>query len=552
MELLLTHGAQLGLVDRRGRTCLHCAASMGHASCIEFALDFGADEFIEIKQDNGFTCLHNAIRSNNIECVRILLQAGADVAAETADGSNAYELAGKQRNQSIMKMLLEYDASSHDYSDSCSDSYTDRSESSLSDDMFDGLNTYTLTPAPKKFLPPNHERVDQQTPSTYSYFTAQQTPGYISSTPGRFSSPHMSYSPAISPYSHGGLFNHRGVLSSHQYYSQRGNSMQYTDVVNTQSQQFEHKGDMWTVCYTDDNYPYYFNSSTNFSTWYDPRVNEQESGQELDSLPRPPPVTTDISQGTNQLVEEKESGLCIQTKEISSPTRMIEVQSSTPQQSYEPTPIRIKEQTLATPSRQQPASKSQPLSRILNENIDEKSKAPADPRAALIDMLSKRNPPPTTTEENPKSKSMSPVSGQQSNDPKVQVNNDNDTSDPRAALMKMLKQRNSSSGESEKEERASPTTESKDQSQKIEKDSDDPRAALMAMLKNRKSSSDEKSAAMKSPQSGDIKVRASKDNDIVTTPQKTRGASKDDLTKDPVLQKYMKMSSFGVSSIHPV
>eukprot|EP00956_Cyclotella_meneghiniana_P045214 scaffold359150_cov83-Cyclotella_meneghiniana.AAC.1 len=28
MELLLTHGAQLGLVDRRGRTCLHCAASM--------------------------------------------------------------------------------------------------------------------------------------------------------------------------------------------------------------------------------------------------------------------------------------------------------------------------------------------------------------------------------------------------------------------------------------------------------------------------------------------------------------------------------------------
>lgn len=549
MELLCTHGANLGLVDKRGRTCLHCAASMGHASCIEFALDFGADDFIEIKQVNGFTCLHLAIKSNSNECVRILLTAGADVAAETADGCNAYELASKQRNQGIMKILLEYDGSSHDYGDSCSDSYGD--QSSLSDDMFDGLNTYTITPAPKKFLPPSHERIDQQTPSTYSYFTAQQTPGYFSSTPGRFLSPHPSYSPGMSPYGHGGLYNHQGVLGSHQYYNPGGNSMHYTDMTNADSQQFEHQGDVWTVCYTDDNYPYYFNSSTNVSTWDDPRATEQQNSEELDSLPQPSPVTTDMSQGQNQLVQEKESNLCIQTEEISSSTRTIDIQSSsTPQQSHGTMPTCNKQLNLATPSRQEPASNThQPSNGLSSEN---EIKGPIDPRAALIDMLNKRNPPPNATEEKPESKPISRGSSQQPNDPNL--NDKDETPDPRAALMEMLKQRNPSYNVIKEVEKAATPTESKDQSKKIETDSGDPRAALMAMLKNRKSSSDSEPRDVTSPkkspkQLGDDKVKESTDNATAITPQKTKGVSKDELTNDPVLQKYMKMTSFGVRGI---
>ncbi|KAL3777691.1 hypothetical protein HJC23_001423 [Cyclotella cryptica] len=42
-----SHGANLGQVDRSGRTCLHCAALTGHSSCLAFALDYGADEYIE-------------------------------------------------------------------------------------------------------------------------------------------------------------------------------------------------------------------------------------------------------------------------------------------------------------------------------------------------------------------------------------------------------------------------------------------------------------------------------------------------------------------------
>ena len=143
MELLLSHGANLGLIDGRGRTCLHCSAQAGHASCLSFALDSGADEYIEVTSNDGFTPLHLAVRANKTECVEILLEAGANVSAETASGLNVYDLASKSRSERIMQLLLEYDVSE---GESCS--YDEDDESSLSgEDLFRGLNKYTVSPA---------------------------------------------------------------------------------------------------------------------------------------------------------------------------------------------------------------------------------------------------------------------------------------------------------------------------------------------------------------------------------------------------------------------
>ena len=70
MELLILHGANLGLVDGLGKTCLHCASQSGHASCLALALDSGADEYLEVLSHDGFTPLHFAVRSNKTECVK--------------------------------------------------------------------------------------------------------------------------------------------------------------------------------------------------------------------------------------------------------------------------------------------------------------------------------------------------------------------------------------------------------------------------------------------------------------------------------------------------
>jgi hypothetical protein len=536
MELLLTHGAQLGLVDRRGRTCLHCAASSGRANCLVFALEFGADEFIEVKQDNGFTCLHAAIRANNKECVEILLQAGADLAAETADGCNAYELASKQKNGSaITKILLEHDAtSSGSYSGSSNDESYDTSLSG--DDLFRGLNTYTVTPAPKKLMPPMYENAEQQTPSTY--WTAQQTPMT------RFlSSPMIHSSPIISPHGHIDFFN-QGLLGSYRYNtpgSIHNTGMTYNEY------QFVLEGEWWTQCFTGDGYPYYYNTCTNVSTWDDPRISsaEQYPGEEqLDNLPQTPdtsPGQTRMKQKNKQEdntpmppmpVPDSQTLPC----DVKSSPALQQNSHSTPHQStgqttspnHKMATSNVKE--LIPAASNQSTRKESPSMKPESKSINIVEEKDLDPRAALIDMLKKRNPPI-------ESKKLAP-----------EAVDEDETPDPKAALMNMLKQRNSSHEDSGKSTDTPPplvTTQT-------ENANADPRTALMAMLKARNASISDNSSkevpttVKKSPKQSNNVPGSGVDKSIEEA-DTNKALSKDELMKDLVLDKYMKMSAFGVS-----
>lgn len=546
MKLLLTHGAELGLVDRRGRTCLHCAASSGHASCLAFALDFGADEYIEIKQDNGLTCLHLAIRSNNMECVSILLEAGADLAAETADGLNAFELANKTRNQGIVKLLLEYDvASSGSYSESCSSqSY----ESSLSgDDMFAGLNTYTVTPAPKRFMPAMRNE-GSETPSTY--YTANQTPSCFPATPGRFMSPHLM-SPSSGVYGNACFFQNQGLLNSYRYGSP---GIPYNAGIHLNETQFVLNGEVWTICYTRDGYPYYFNSVTNKSTWNDPRsskVNEQVTTNELDELQHMPSHTVrstsahesglTATQGATQLVNRDisehdvnrpaptESGQNSQELGITTLSPVHQTMNHIPSLNHGETARVIDEVEPTTPSHPalvETTRKPAPTSSI-GANVDQV----IDPRAALLDALKKRKSPNDEPIDIP--------SEQNTN------TNDDDESrkDPRAALMDMLEKRNPSTtkSSSKKDHEPAPHSKSEDQTEK----DPDPRAALVAMLQTRNPIQDESPPAIPKKSVEPIKAEDCNKGDKASTPGKTM--SKDDLAADPILKKYEKMLSFGVS-----
>ena len=144
LNLLILHGAHVGVVDGRGRTCLHLASQQGQVSCLLSVLELGGDEFMEVRDDEGWKCLDLSIRANRMECVQILLQTGAHVSVDTM------ELASKKPK--MTKLLLEYTADT-DSIDS-EDDESRSSSSSMSGTIFSGLDTFIASPELRQFQTP--------------------------------------------------------------------------------------------------------------------------------------------------------------------------------------------------------------------------------------------------------------------------------------------------------------------------------------------------------------------------------------------------------------
>ena len=318
MKILLQYGADVGLVDGRGRTCLHCAAQAGHTSCLAYAIDSGADEWIDVRQDDGYTCLHLAVRSNKMECAEILLQAGADVAAEAADGSNAHDLA-RLGNKKIAKLLLEYDTPDLGQDSEVNLDFDDDCDSlSLSgSDMFNGLNTYILSPPPKHAA--SHHWVDaddyydNDDDATEIRFI-QQSQYYDrarSSTRLEHCSPppgHLLHSQQ-SHHVDGGIrwsvpnnqIGHQflqqsypssmGFSSSYHYGPQiPGNNFhQHTSY---DEGEFTYCNEQWMIGFAEDGHQYFYNINKDVSTWEDPRENVMSPVNASLSLYCAPQVST--------------------------------------------------------------------------------------------------------------------------------------------------------------------------------------------------------------------------------------------------------------------
>ena len=238
-ELLVEHGANLGLIDGRGRTCLHCASQSGEEECLLFVLENGADEYIEVLTHEGYTALHTAIRANKTGCVKILLQGGADVSAEAANGSNVYNLASKQRSERIMKLLLEYDVSE---GESNYDSYGD--EDSSEDDMFRGLNKYNVSPPTNpNYSPYTVSGGSLVSPAIQSsmHLNLSKSPVYTGNNNASLG--RIDHSPIVG-------VNHRlsalnsnvGLSSPQQYHHVRFDTPHFD---SEEEVEFYHKGDLW-------------------------------------------------------------------------------------------------------------------------------------------------------------------------------------------------------------------------------------------------------------------------------------------------------------------
>ena len=129
--LLVAHGSDCEVRNRRGAQPLHYAADANHweparqAETIEYLLSVGADP--DAVDKSGVAPLHRAVRTRSASAVRALLDGGANPVAPNKSGSTPLHLAvqttgrggsgdehARQQQREIIALLMERGASASD------------------------------------------------------------------------------------------------------------------------------------------------------------------------------------------------------------------------------------------------------------------------------------------------------------------------------------------------------------------------------------------------------------------------------------------------------
>ncbi|CAM9602416.1 unnamed protein product [Chrysoparadoxa australica] len=111
VELLLSHGASIHLVDRRGCMPLHTAASKGKHEVLTAMLQAGGDVFMEEAENRGNRPLHLAAEKGHTMCVRVLLEYAAVPGAVNFDMQTPMTLARARGQRDCVRLLEEYGGS---------------------------------------------------------------------------------------------------------------------------------------------------------------------------------------------------------------------------------------------------------------------------------------------------------------------------------------------------------------------------------------------------------------------------------------------------------
>ena len=138
LELLIDHGANVSLVDGRGKTCLHSAAQSGNYECLNFLLFTGCGDMLENRDDQGYSPLHVSVKANKFECVQTLLEHGADIDLLTIDGKSPLVLAG--RSEKMHQILLQFSSKVPPV-----DVVSFEREEFSEDDLFAGLSVFNIS-----------------------------------------------------------------------------------------------------------------------------------------------------------------------------------------------------------------------------------------------------------------------------------------------------------------------------------------------------------------------------------------------------------------------
>ena len=110
IELLVSHGAAVNALDRRGATPLCAAARRDRIEAVRFLLEKGGDP--DLRGERGISAFGEASHSGQKEMLRLMLDAGAEIDAPTSwTGYTAWQVA---RNRECADFLRERGAATPD------------------------------------------------------------------------------------------------------------------------------------------------------------------------------------------------------------------------------------------------------------------------------------------------------------------------------------------------------------------------------------------------------------------------------------------------------